>query len=458
MAPSTVSSVSDLRVERKSCKVVYPEKIKERRALFLSNMDQQVVHYVQKYVHFFSAPSLIPFDIIFGVHEEALSKTMVAYDFMCGRLMFNSEQGRFEIDCNAAGVPLAICVSELSLQELGNLAIPNPAFSQLCLPSDSSNPTLGDGPLVSFQVTRFKCGAFALGSSVNHCLMDGFSIQGFARNFTHMAIKGEPAFIPITDRTCLKARTPLQIKYEHEEYVRPSETTPDKIISSLLMRRNKELWYTKVAANKASEKHIYKLFSLSGKMINALKMKAADGMVKHCTSFVAALAHVWRARAAAMGNLKPDDVSTVHYVADIRSRLVPPLPREYVGNAMAPAYAKATFRQLEEEPFGETVKKLQEGVDRLIDEYLRSSIDWLELYDGVPVLENGFHVTNWKNLGFADMELRGGIKSLHSGPVLSGGAKVVRFLGHPEDNQGMQLYIGLEASHMNKFEKLIETI
>ncbi|GLJ38592.1 hypothetical protein SUGI_0786850 [Cryptomeria japonica] len=458
MKPSTVLLVSDLRLKREKLSIVHPEKIQERRSMFLSNFDQKFVHYVQKYVHFFSAPSQIPFDLIIGVHMEALSRLMVAYDFICGRLTFNSEEKRFEIDCNDEGVPLAICSSELCLQELGDITIPNPAFSQLCLTSESSNRTLEDEPLLSLQITRFKCGGYTLGTSVNHGVMDGFGLQGFARNFTCMAVKGELASVPVIDRSCLQARTPLQIKYEHEEYLDPSKSSPHLILSSIATQRNKEMWHTKMAFNNVSETHIFKSFMLSGKMLETLKTKAADDGVKQCTSFMVALAHLWRTRTISIGNMNAHDVSTVHYAVETRSRFVPPLPWEFAGNGSVSAYAKATGKELQEEPFGEIVKKLQEGSDRLTDEYLRSSIDWLELHDGVQGLENGFLASNWKHFRFGEVELRGGIKSLHGGPVVSGWEKVVLFLAHPQDHQGMQLYIGLEASHMDIFEKLIETV
>ncbi|GLJ38594.1 hypothetical protein SUGI_0786880 [Cryptomeria japonica] len=458
MKPSSVSLVSDLRVKKDKFSVLHPEKTHERRTLFLSNFDQKFVHYVIKYVHFFSAPSQIPFDLIVAVYAEVLSRLMAAYDFLCGRLTFNSEQGRFEIDCNDAGAPFVICSSELSLQELGDITIPNPAFSQLCFTSESSNRTLENEPLLSYQMTRFKCGGYSLGTTVNHGVMDGFALEGYARNFTCMAVKGEPAFEPVIDRSCLKARSPLQIKYEHEEYLDPSKTSPHLILSSITTQRNKEMWHAKMAHRNVPEAYVLKSFFVSGKMVETLKMKAADDGVKQCSSFMVALAHVWQTRTISIGNMNAQDVSTVHYAVETRSRFVPPLPWEFAGNGTVTACAKATGKQLQEEAFGEIVKKLQEGSDRMTDEYLRSSIDWLELHDGVQGLENGFLATNWKHLGFGEIELKGGFKSLYGGPVVSGGGKIVVFLPHPEDKKGMQFYLGLEACHMDIFEKLIETV
>ncbi|GLJ35329.1 hypothetical protein SUGI_0710710 [Cryptomeria japonica] len=108
--------VSDIRMERKSLSVIRPYKKRERYSLFLSNLDQKLVGYVLKFVHFFSGNHEIPFDSTVYQHTEAISRIMVFNDFISGRLSFNSEERRFEIDSNAAGVPLTVCTSELTLE------------------------------------------------------------------------------------------------------------------------------------------------------------------------------------------------------------------------------------------------------------------------------------------------------------------------------------------------------
>ncbi|KAH9323156.1 hypothetical protein KI387_017795, partial [Taxus chinensis] len=67
----------------------------------------------------------------------------------------------------------------------------------------------------------------------------------------------------------------------------------------------------------------------------------------------------------------------------------PPLPWEFAGNATVSTYAKATAKELQEQPFSKIVEKL-EGGDRLNDDYVRSRIDWLKSHERVMYLENGF--------------------------------------------------------------------
>ncbi|GLJ35332.1 hypothetical protein SUGI_0710750 [Cryptomeria japonica] len=453
MESPAVSVVSDIRVQRKGLSVIYPKKKRERYSLSLSNLDQKLVGYNLKLVHFFSSNQEIPFDSIIYNHTEALTRILDFYDFISWRLSFNSEERRFEIDSNDAGVPFAVCTSELTLEGLGDVTYPNPAFNQLCLLSRSTNQIPEDEPLMSFQATQFRCGGFAMGTVINHGLMDGIALQEFSKNYTHFARTGNVAFVPVTDRTCLKARAPLQINYQHEELVKPSQLGLD---SSLFMQRDIDLLRNKVAIHNQSEKHVFKLFSLSGETLALLKLKAKEEGVSHCTSFIAALAHLWRTRTATMANIDAHDIMIVQYAVDKRMR--PPIPRKYVGNAIRSAYAKATAKELQEQPFPVIVKKLQEAGDRLTDDYIRSAIDWFELHDGVTRLESGFLVTSWSRMEIGDVEFGGIIKSIYAGPVVSGRVDVVLFMADAKDKAGIKIYIGLKPSHMAKFQVLFQNV
>ncbi|KAH9316409.1 hypothetical protein KI387_025036 [Taxus chinensis] len=81
------------------------------------------------------------------------------------------------------------------------------------------------------------------------------------------------------------------------------------------------------------------------------------------------------------------------YLLKCKSKMRLPLPWEFTGNATVSTYAKATAKELQEQPFSKIVEKLEEGGDRLNDDYVRSRIDWLESHEQVMYLENGFLTT-----------------------------------------------------------------
>ena len=141
------------------------------------------------------------------------------------------------------------------------------------------------------------------------------------------------------DRTCLKARNPLQIRYAHKEYIKLKEisslascfTAPEQSSPSPLI-------FSKV--------YSHKLFSFTPEMISTLKKKA----IIRCSSFEAIVAHIWRARSKAVfTNL--EDFSAVLFAVDIRSKTSPALPNGFAGNAVVTAFANEKVIDLVEKPF-----------------------------------------------------------------------------------------------------------
>ena len=122
---------SDLRVKLAGePSVIQPAEATDRRSFFLSNIDQ-VLLFTEETVHFF-AYNRFPFEDIVVLLKSTLSRLLVKhYEFLAGRLRLNPEQGRFEIDCNAAGALFAVANSELGMEDLKDITYPNPVFKQL---------------------------------------------------------------------------------------------------------------------------------------------------------------------------------------------------------------------------------------------------------------------------------------------------------------------------------------
>lgn len=144
------SMPQDLKVSIHQSSMVFPSKETERKSLFLSNIDR-VLNFDVETVHFFEAHKDFPPHIVADKLKKALSDALVAYDFFAGRLKLNSETGRLEIDCNAAGAGFVVASSDFRLDQIGDLVYPNPAFAQLVHKNkDFLKP--GDQPLCVVQV------------------------------------------------------------------------------------------------------------------------------------------------------------------------------------------------------------------------------------------------------------------------------------------------------------------
>lgn len=290
-------------------------------------------------------------------------------------------------------------------------------------------------------MTRFKCGGFSIGFVTNHAILDGKSASEMFHNLASIC-RGEGLNIEVinNERTCLKSRTPPQIKYPHKEYITPPKNTP--LATCFTSQDQKSPSPLVFVPN-----YVHKVFSFTPQMLNSLKEKA----IVKCTSFEAIVAHLWRARTRAIFD-DLDEFSTVLFAVDIRAKMSPPLPNGFVGNAVVTAFSSAKVKDLMEKPFRFCVEKVKEGRDRVTEDYVKSVIDWLEVYKGVPSTCNGknFYVSAWWKLNFGDLDFGYG-KTVFGGPVVSGNDEFVVLLNNRKIGGGINVLIGLEKDKMKRF-------
>ncbi|KAK9087920.1 hypothetical protein Syun_030314 [Stephania yunnanensis] len=147
-----------------------------------------------------------------------------------------------------------------------------------------------------------------------------------------------------------------------------------------------------------------------------------------------------------------DKASTLLYAVDIRSRLNPPLPPTYCGNAVISASVNLTLGELREAPFSLLVDKVFEGATRITDEYARSVIDWGEIHKGLPL--GDLLVSSWWKLGFADVDYAWG-RPKYSCPLVVYRKDIVLFFPDIEGvAKGVNVLLALPTEEMVKFQNL----
>ncbi|KAH6812707.1 HXXXD-type acyl-transferase family protein [Perilla frutescens var. frutescens] len=434
----TEPSIQDLKVAIKDSTLIYPSQEPENKQLFLSNIDQVLNFHVQT-LHFFPPNPEFPPETAVARLRNALQKVMVPYDFLAGRLKPNHQTGRLEIECKPSGAGFVVATTEYCLDEVGDLIYPNPAFMQLIL---LGLEKFDDQPLCVLQVTSFKCGGFAMGLSTNHALFDGMSFKHFLENLASQAFDDKPiATAPCNDRHLLAARSPPQVTFPHPELLKLKIPIGQEETPPIFDCKEEDL--------------DFKIFRLSPDDINFLKEKAkadAAGATVKITGFNVVSAHIWRCKALSCDvDNNRDRESTVLYAVDIRSRLRPPLPASYCGNAVLTAYATAKCADLEDQPFSKAVEMVAEGAARMTDEYARSAVDWGEIYKGFP---NGeFLISSWWRLGFDEVVYPWG-KPRYSCPLVYHRKDII--LLFPEiggiGSNGVNVLAALPPKEMEKFK------
>ncbi|CAL9166400.1 unnamed protein product [Musa hybrid cultivar] len=360
--------LTDEDVEKGEASVlVSPRNPTPMKTIYLSDIDQTAAFPVET-IFFYEMPpddtAAVTSDVVERVKSSVSDVLLIPYYFMAGRLNFNLESKRLELLCNNAGALFVGATSRRRLEELGSLSAPNPSFQHLILRTDGFNG-LHETPIFTVQVTVFRCGGFSIGIMTNHSVLDGKSAAEMFEKLAAICRGDGPKTLELhVDRSCIRARYPPQRRFHHTEYTKRRDdtcfTSPEQPSPS-------------TALLQVSKNHDYRVLSLAPDMIDGLKRKA---MTECYSSFEAVVAHLWRARTKAVFD-DPLEISSVLFAVDVRSKMSPPLPRGFTGNAVITASASSGAAELGERPLCFAVKRVREAIGRVTDEYVRSTVDWL---------------------------------------------------------------------------------
>ncbi|KAL5842118.1 hypothetical protein ACOSQ3_012721 [Xanthoceras sorbifolium] len=190
-------------------------------------------------------------------------------------------------------------------------------------------------------------------------------------------------------------------------------------------------------------------------------------MKKRYSNYEVLAAHIWRCTCKVRG-LANDQETKLYMPVDGRSKLDPPLPHEYFGNAIFYATSIAMFGNLRSEPLMDTAERVHKAVKRMDDEHLRSAIDYVEetLTQQQPVgslsLVRGRHtyknpnlnVNKWSRFPVQDADFGWG------SPIFMGLARVslegIMFLLPNTANDGSSwLSVCLETRHLQLFKEFL---
>ncbi|KAL1814507.1 hypothetical protein ACET3Z_017081 [Daucus carota] len=241
------------------------------------------------------------------------------------------------------------CLSRLSRMEwwmiFGDFA-PTLELRQL-IPAVDYSLGISSYSLLVSQITFFKCGGVSLGCGLHHVAVDGRSALHFINTWSDMARGLGLTLAPFIDRTLLRAREPPQPAFPHIEYQPPAPMTssPDP-------------------KNTNPEKAV-SIFKLTRAQLNALKDKSKeDGNTVAYSSYEILAGHMWRSLCKARG-LADDQETRFLIPTDGRSRLVPPLPPGYFGNAIFVAPVTVATGDLISKPLWYGASRIHEAITRM---------------------------------------------------------------------------------------------
>ncbi|XP_077212181.1 omega-hydroxypalmitate O-feruloyl transferase-like [Tasmannia lanceolata] len=410
---------------------VPPVEETEKGLYFLSNLDQNIAVIVQT-VYCFKEEGKGN-ERAAEVMKEALAKVLVHYYPLAGRLTISAE-GKLIVNCSGEGAVFVEADTDCTMEMIGDITKPDPVtLGKLVYNIPGAKNILEIPPLVA-QVTRFKCGGFVLGLSMNHCMFDGLGAMEFVNSWGETA-RGLPLSVPpFLDRSLLKARDPPKIEFPHHEFAEIKDISD--------------------TFNLYQEEMLYRSFCFDPEKLEKLKKKAMkDGELDRCTTFEALSAFVWRARTEAL-NLRPDQETKLLFAVDGRSRFNPPLPKGYFGNGIVLTNSLCSAGEILEKPLSFTVGLVKKAVSMVTDSSMRSAVDYFEVTRVRPSLTATLLITTWSRLSFHTTDFGWG-EPLHSGPVALPEKEVILFLSHGKERKSINVLLGLPASAMPVFAELM---
>nr|DAD23641.1 TPA_asm: hypothetical protein HUJ06_025104 [Nelumbo nucifera] len=325
--------------------------------------------------------------------------------------------------------PLADC----DIDALGDISKRDPALLEKFAHVFPEATSTLQAPLLTLQVTRFRCGGFVIGAAFNHCISDGTSMTEFVNSWAEIVRGAALTQKPFLDRGIIRSKQPPKIEFPHTEYsvidAPPGSFTPFE-----------------------DHQLIFRSFSFTPQELSHLKEIAmADGVINKCTTFTVLTALSWRARTQAVG-LSPNQKTILLFPVDSRSKFQPPLPKGYFGNAILLMHCVCSAGELIEKPLSFAVKLIQEAIDSVTDKYLRSSIDYFEVHKpDLTFTPATFVVSTWMRLSYEDIDFGVGAPT-QIGPVVLP-ENLALYLPR---GKGVTMLLGLPGPAMDIFRELIK--
>ncbi|XP_068651636.1 brassinosteroid-related acyltransferase 1 [Aristolochia californica] len=447
-----------------SCKKtlsVYPKPLPSRiHFLSLSNLDRKcptlmylVLFYKSSRVH-----ENLSIESLFTSLKMGLEGALSVWYPAAGKLILNAHSGKLDLFCNNSGAVLVQADTKVKLSELGDLSHYNKFYEGLVYkPFFSGN--FSDMPLVTAQVTKFGCGGYSLGLGISHSLFDGLATLEFLTAWASSTAQRETAglgsFNPVHDRGRLLVES-TQNQYSADKSGEGADGTRVVAFDHLHQLIEQAASTTSVSAGRDlgsckfseigsanQEGYVLKTFHLTGQMIENLKIKVIRGKnVRACSSFEVVAAHLWKARTKAMG-LRKDRRVCLQFAVDTRSKMNPPLPKLFSGNAYVLSSVSSAAGELEEESLETIVEKIKEAKGFITERYVKAYLKALDSPQrALPPIPELTMVSDWTRMPFHTVDFGHG-SAAYAYPLSPPLPQVAYLMQSPNDTGGIDVRIGL---------------
>ncbi|CAB4268143.1 unnamed protein product [Prunus armeniaca] len=395
-------------------------------------------------------------ETIANILKDSLRRTLVPFYPLAGRLRW-IEGRRLELDCNGMGVQFIEAESDSKLDDFDDL-YPSPVYHSL-FPAVDYNLPIHELPILLVQLTRFKCGGVCLSFKISHAVVDGHSASRFYLEWARVA-RGQPiAVMPFHDRNAFQARHPpaQSLVFEHTELNQPP----------ILLGQSNDI-------EVKNKKNTNTMLRLTRDQVERLKQMANEGTnfnnsdtKRPYTRYETVAGHIWRC-ASKSRNLRDEQAMQLAVWMDFRSRIKPPLPQGYFGNATFYVNATSLSGDLLSKPLGYASSRIREAIEKVTNDYVLSALEKLknqpdltqfqDLHRAIESDQGSFHgnpnvgVVSWLTVPFWGLDFGWG-KEIYMGPGTHDFDGDFVILPSANGDGSVFVALSLQVVHVDAFKK-----
>lgn len=157
-----------------------------------------------------------------------------------------------------------------------------------------------------------------------------------------------------------------------------------------------------------------------------------------------------QARTRALGIAK-NRIVCLQFTVDTRSRMDPPLPRGFTGNAFVLSSISCTAEELEHQTLSAIVEKIKEAKRSVNDDYIRAYLEALDApQSSLPGLPELTMVSDWSRTPYHKVDFGLG-EAIYVSPLVPPFQQVAYFMQSPVQAGGVDVRIGLHQKHVAAF-------
>ncbi|XP_073010460.1 brassinosteroid-related acyltransferase 1 isoform X1 [Typha latifolia] len=446
----------------------HPPATQETKVIELSNLDRKcpVLMYL---VFFYRSPpphhqglSGCCCSSLFTSLKMGLEEVLSAWYPAAGRLSLDPSTAKLDLVCSNSGALFVEAATPVRISDLGDLSQYNDFYEQLVYKPPLST-RLSDMPLVVAQVTKFGCGGYAVGVGSSHSLFDGLATYNFLNAWASKVagrVDGEELELiePVHERERLLVshgrsqnnKSTRVVAFEHLHQLIKQAVSMDQSMDP----GGQLEWVFKFSemSSRSQQDFVLKTFPLSSAMMECLKSKASDSGGIVCSSFEVVAAHLWKARTKALGIAKHRTVC-LQFTVDTRTRMDPPLPKGFTGNAYVLSSISCTCQELENESLATIVEKIKMAKFSITEDYIKAYLEALEApQSSLPLLPELTMISDWTRTPYHKVDFGFG-QAAYVSPLAPPLMQVAYFMQRPDEAGGVDVRIGLLQEHVAAFSQ-----